>query len=167
MKRQLRPYLETGTVVLVHSLLKKNGATYHSFVDCAPLVDGRRISENSYAVPISYFFLEPVDLSVREELKSIYSANHIPYMNHKLDRDRFIWLKDKIGRFMSITIVDNVIGPSNSNPEKIRHWPVWKWQVEITDEELQEAYDGYSSQDLEDMYRDAMNGDLSNSWNID
>lgn len=71
----------------------------------------------------------------------------------------YVWLKDKIKRFMFITIVDNVIGPSNSDPTKRRPWAVWKYRVETTDDFSYVPEDeGYSNDELDDMYRAAMNG---------
>ena len=98
-----------------------------------------------------------------------YSTHGIPYMNHRFDKNRLLWIKDKIARFMFIHVVDNIIGPSNTDSSKDRHWAVWKYDIETKDEEYTEAIDdySYSGNELDEMYKTAFGGDASNEWNID
>lgn len=123
-------FLVPGTMIRVDSLLKKKGSQYFTHMQCVVTENGRS-TDKVYAIPISYFLMEPTSFIVQEELKSKYQANHIPYMNKKFDKKMFLWLRDKIQRFMFITVVDNVIGPTNTDPSKLRPWAVWKWDVEV------------------------------------
>lgn len=161
-------YLTPGTWVRVDTLLKKKGEKYYSHIKCELLENGCTTGQ-FYAIPISYFLMEPKSLVVKNDLMVSYSTHGIPYMNHRFDKNRLLWIKDKIARFMFIHVVDNIIGPSNRDSSKDRHWAVWKYDIETKDEEYTEAIDdySYSGNELDEMYKATLGGDASNEWNID
>lgn len=142
---ETRYYFEPGAHLRVDGLLKAKGSRFYTHLQCVQyeLESGssRLIQGQTYAVPIFYFLMEPRSLSVKESLEDIYRQHNLPYMNHKFDKKRLQWIKNIIMRFMWITVVDNVIGPSNGNADKDRHWAVWKYDFENKDPEYVEPYE--------------------------
>ena len=116
---EIKTDFSPGTQFRVAGLLKKNGAKFYSHLECV-LYDNNHETSKVYAIPLSLFLLEPSDNSVKEELENKYRQYGIPYMNHKLDKSRFVWLCNMIRCFMSITIIDTVWGPMNVNHYKKR-----------------------------------------------
>lgn len=162
---EIKTDFSPGTQFRVAGLLKKNGAKFYSHLECV-LYDNNHETSKVYAIPLSLFLLEPSDNSVKEELENKYRQYGIPYMNHKLDKSRFVWLCNMIRCFMSITIIDTVWGPMNVDPYKKRAYAVWTYDIETYEED--EPYDDSDNgTDNEEAYRSAYEDDPMASWNND
>ena len=131
MKIETKYQLDPGTVIRVDSLLKRTGAEYYTHLHCQ-IFKNRTPTSEWYAIPITYFFCEPLDSSTLDKLNDEYSKHGSRMLNKNFDRNMFRWIKEKMGYFLFITVLDNISGPLNSNPSKMRPYPVWKYETEFT-----------------------------------